>query len=152
MDAQAFRKEINLMNEATSAASIVFDEATKKVKAFETALSRMPEPAGDLYEELYAIKRQLAIFSEEIWGDPAKRDFSVYDYPSVSQRLGTAAGGAYNLNYGPTGTQIMCLELAKQQFEALKPDLKILVDEMIPAFEQKLIDAGAPWMNGMPLK
>jgi len=118
----------------------------------ETALSQMATPAGEFYEELYVLKRELAEFQEQIWGDPAKRDMSVYDYPSVSQRLGTASGGFYNMTYGPTATQVMCLELAKEQFEALKPDLKALVEEKIPAYEQKLVDAGAPWMNGMPLK
>ena len=155
MDAVAvetFRKEVNLMREATSAASITFEDAQKKVKAFETALSRMPEPAAELYEELYAIKRQVAEFGEQIWGDPAKRELSFYDYPTVSNRLSTAASGAYNLNYGPTGTQLMCLELAKEQFDALKAEMIVLVSETIPAYEQKLIDAGAPWMNGQPLK
>ena len=112
----------------------------------------MPEPAADLYEELYALKRQLAEFQEQIWGDPAKREISFYDYPTVSNRLGNAASGAYNMNYGPTGTQVMSLELAREQFDALKPELNTLVNESIPAYEQKLIDAGAPWMSGRPLK
>jgi hypothetical protein len=152
VDAQAYRKEINLMREATSAASITLDEAKKKLAGMETALSRMPTPAAELYEELYQIKRQLAEFEEQVYGDPAKRELSEYDYPTVSQRLGVASGGAWNMNYGPTGTQIMCLEIAQEQFKALKADLKVIVEEEIPAFEQKLIDAGAPWMNGMPLK
>ena len=152
VDAQAFRKEVNLLWESTSAASITFAEAKKKAKAMQVALSRMPAPAGNLYEELYTLKRQLAEFGEQVWGDPAKWEISVYDYPSVSQRLRTAAGGFYNLTYGPTETQIMCLEIAKEQFNALKTDLKVLLEEKIPVYEQKLIDAGAPWMNGMPLK
>ena len=152
VDALAFRKEINLMREATSAASIVFDEANKKVKAMQTALSRMPTPAGELYEELYTLKRQLIAFEEQVYGDPAKRELSEYDYPTVRQRLGVASGGFYNLTYGPTATQVMCLEIAKEQFEALTTGLEVLVNDTIPAFEQKLIDAGAPWMNGMPLK
>jgi hypothetical protein len=155
MDAEdllAFRNDVNLMREALSAASITFDENRKKVKAFETALSRMDEPAGDLYEELYMIKRQMAEYNEKIWGDPAKRELSVYDYPSVGRRFDMAAGGTYNLNYGPTGQQLKSLEIAKEQFEAVKAELEILVNETIPAYEQKLIDAGAPWMNGQPLK
>ncbi len=152
MAMQAFRKEVNLMNEATSAASITFEEAEKKVKGMETALSRMPEPPGELYEELYAIKKGLAEFKEQVWVDPAKRELSEYDYPTVSQRLRVASGGARNLHYGPTGTQQKCLELARSQFEALKTDLLVIVNETIPAYEQKLMDAGAPWMSGQPLK
>jgi hypothetical protein len=151
-DIAAFRDEVNKMREATSAASITFDEVQKKVTAMQTALSRMAEPPGDLYEELYDIKRLLAEFNEKVYGDPAKRELSEYDYPTVSQRLGVASGGAWNLNYGPTGTQQMCLEIAKEQFKGFKAELEVIIQELIPAFEAKLVAAGAPWMNGMPLK
>jgi hypothetical protein len=152
VDVMAFRKEINLMREATSAASITMGEAKKKLAGMETALSRMLVPATELYEELYQLKRQLAEFEEQVYGDPAKREMSQYDYPTVSQRLGVASSGARNMSYGPTGTQVMCLEIAQEQFAALKADLIVIVEEGIPAFEQKLIAAGAPWMNGQPLK
>ncbi len=152
VDAQAFRKEINLMLEATSAASIVLGEAKKKLAGMEKALSRMPTPAASLYEELYGLKKELAEFEEQVYGDPAKQEMSEYDYPTVRQRLGTASGGFWNMNYGPTATQQMCLAIAQEQFTGLKVDLEVIVNELIPAFEQKLIDAGAPWMNGMPLK
>jgi photosystem II stability/assembly factor-like uncharacterized protein len=152
MDQVAYRNEVDEMNEAVSAAAITFEEAEKRVKGMETALNRMPEPPGRLYEDLYAIKKQLAEFREQVWGDPARQELSEYDYPTVRDRLGNAYDGARDLNYGPTGTQVISLELAKQQFEGLKEGLLVIVNETLPAFEQKLIDAGAPWMNGQPLK
>ena len=152
VDAQSFRKEINLMREATSAASIVLGEASKKLNGMQTALSRMPTPAGELYEELYQLKRELAEFNEQLYGDPAKRGMSEYSYPTVSQRLGVASGGAWSLTHGPTATQIMSLEIAQEQFAVVKTDLELIVNQKIPTLEQKLIEAGAPWMNGMPLK
>jgi aromatic ring-cleaving dioxygenase len=112
----------------------------------------MPTPAGELYEELYQLKRELAEFEEQVYGDPAKRDMSEYSYPTVGQRLGVASGGARSLTHGPTATQVMCLEIAQEQFTAMKTDLELIVNQKIPKLEQKLIEAGAPWMNGMPLK
>jgi len=152
IDAQAYRKEVNLMDEAVSAAAITLREARKKLKAMETALSRMPIPPTELNEELYQLKRELTIFEEQVYGDPAMRDMSVYTYPTVNQRLGTASGGAWSLTHGPTKTQLMCLDIAEKQFNTLKADLEIIVNDKIPAYEKKLVDAGAPWMNGMPLK
>ena len=132
VDAQSFRKEINLMREATSAASIVLGEASKKLNGMQTALSRMPTPAGELYEELYQLKRELAEFNEQLYGDPAKRGMSEYSYPTVSQRLGVASGGAWSLTHGPTATQIMSLEIAQEQFTAMKTDLELIVNQKIP--------------------
>lgn len=149
---ETFSKEVLDLRESIIAANIVFDEAKKKLVAMEKALSQMDEPVGALYEELYAIKLQIAEFEEQVWGDPAKRALSVYDYPSVYDRLRIAFGGVYNMTYGPTGTQAESLKIAQEEYEPIKAELKVLVNEVIPAFEQKLIEAGAPWMNGMPLK
>ena len=149
---EAFREGVLELRESIVAANIVFDEAKKKVKGMEKALSQMDEPPGVLYEELYAIKLQMAEFEEQVWGDPAKKQLSVYDYPSVYDRLGIAFRGVYNMTYGPTGAQLESLKIAQEQYEPLKTELKVLVNEVIPAFEQKLIDAGAPWMSGQPLK
>jgi hypothetical protein len=60
-DIIAFREEINKLMEATSAASIAFNEAQKKVNAMQTAISRMAEPPGELYEEFYVIKLPLGV-------------------------------------------------------------------------------------------
>ncbi len=149
---EVFRKDVFDTREALIAANVVFDEAKKKVKGFEKALSQMDEPPGTLYEELYTIKRQMGEFEERVWGDPAKRELSVYDYPSVYDRLRVAFMGLFNMTYGPTAMQIENLEIAKSEYEPLKAEIEVMVNETIPAFEQKMIDAGAPWMNGQPLK
>ncbi|MCD4724231.1 MAG: hypothetical protein K8R63_05255 [Bacteroidales bacterium] len=152
LDAFAFRKEMDQMREATSAASITLREAKKKVDAMQTALSRMPEPPGELNEQLYQLKKVLAEFEEQVHGDPAKRELSEYTYPTLRQRLSVASQGYWNLTYGPTLMQIQNLQIARKQFEILKSELEVIVNQQIPDMEQKLIDAGAPWMSGRPLK
>ncbi|MEE4256467.1 MAG: hypothetical protein V2I47_05480 [Bacteroidales bacterium] len=147
-----FRDDIFALRESLNVAEIFFKEAEKKVKGMENALGQMETPPGELYEELYTIKRQLAEFKEKVYGDPAKRELSEYDRPSINTRLYTSWGGVNNLTYGPTGDQILNLEIAEKEFEPLKSELKVLVEGTIPAFEQKLIDAGAPWMSGQPMK
>ncbi len=151
-EALAFRQEVSKLRESISAAGITLRDAQKKINAFGTALGQMSQPVDALYEEYYSLKRRLGEFEEELYGDPARRELSEYDYPTIDQRLGVASGGAWNLNYGPTGTQVENLELAKKQYEAMKPALLRIVETDIPAFEKKLVEAGAPWMNGMPLR
>ena len=151
-DALAFRMELDQMREAISAAKITLDGAGKKVEAMQKALMMIPEPPGPLQEELYEVKRNLKSFREKIYGDPARAELSEYDHPVLSSRLWNAFGAYRNITYGPTATQMMSLELARRQYEMLKPELLGIVNREIPALEQKLIDAGAPWMNGMPLK
>ncbi len=151
-DALAFRMELDQMREAISAAKITLDGAGKKVEAMQKALMMIPEPPGPLQEELYEVKRNLKSFREKIYGDPARAELSEYDHPVLSSRLWNAFGAYRNITYGPTATQMMSLELARRQYEMIKPELLGIVNREIPALEQKLIDAGAPWMNGQSLK
>ena len=152
LDAFAFRKEVDQIREAASAASITFREAEKKINAMQTALSRMPEPPGELNEQLYQLKRVIAEFEEQLHGDPAKREMSEYAYPTLRHRLSVASQGYWNLTHGPTLTQVQNLQIAREQFNLLKSELQVIVNQQIPDMEQKLIEAGAPWMSGRPLK
>jgi hypothetical protein len=43
------------------------------------------------------------------------------------------------------------MDLAEAQFEDVKARLVRLTEETIPAFERALVEAGAPWVPGMPL-
>jgi hypothetical protein len=112
----------------------------------------MPEPPGELNEQLYLLKRVLAEFEEQVNGDPAKREMSEYAYPTLRHRLSVASQGYWNLTHGPTLTQVQNLQIAKEQFDLLKSELEVIVNQQIPDMEQRLIEAGAPWMSGRPLK
>ena len=43
------------------------------------------------------------------------------------------------------------MDLAEQQFAEVKARLVRLTEETIPSFEHALVEAGAPWVPGMPL-
>ncbi|HKL53188.1 MAG TPA: hypothetical protein VJ902_04460, partial [Wenzhouxiangellaceae bacterium] len=59
--------------------------------------------------------------------------------------------GTGRSTYGPTPTHERSLEIAEQQFDEVRADLNRLVEQRIPALEDALFDAGAPWTPGSPV-
>ena len=53
--------------------------------------------------------------------------------------------------YGPTPTHRRSLEIAVQEFGALKSRLDALVNTELPRLEKALRDAGAPWIEGQKI-
>jgi hypothetical protein len=53
--------------------------------------------------------------------------------------------------YGPTGNKKAAFNRAKKQLSDIKSQLKTIVDTTIPAIEQDLKKAGAPYIEGQGL-
>ncbi len=59
-------------------------------------------------------------------------------------------GGTWS-TYGPTPTHRRSLEIAEQEFAGVRERLNTVLEQRLPAFEQKLEQAGAPWTPGRPV-
>ena len=68
--------------------------------------------------------------------------------PTIGQRMFVAMIGTGRSTYGPTPTHVRSLEIAESEFTEVRTELERLVEQRIPALEQALEDAGAPWTPG----
>ena len=66
-------------------------------------------------------------------------------------RLFVASMGTSRSSYGPTPTHRRSLEIAETEFAGIRQQLNGLVEQRIPALEDKLLTAGAPWIPGNPV-
>jgi len=71
--------------------------------------------------------------------------------PTVANRLSFVITGTNFSTYGPTPSHVEAMDMAEGQFADVKARLVRLTEETVPAFERALVDAGAPWVPGMPL-
>ena len=71
--------------------------------------------------------------------------------PSIMGRLGYVQYGHWDTRMEPTETMRENVEIAAGQFQDLLTELKDLVEEKIPALEEDLAAAGAPWTPGRGL-
>jgi hypothetical protein len=96
-----------------------------------------------LTQDLNELDRQLN-------GNSAKREVGEKNDPTIGTRYYIASSGI-STTYGPTPMHRESLEMAKQEYTGIRDQLETIRDERIPALEQLLIDAGAPWMDGQAI-
>jgi photosystem II stability/assembly factor-like uncharacterized protein len=150
-DVAAFWQKIARLQRATTAASLVLQNALKKVDAMQTALSRTAAAPGDLDKQLYQLRQTLLEFDEQLNGNRAKRNVHERINPTLNRRLWFAMGGTRNTTYGPTPNIERSLDIAYNQFDELKAVLENIINQQLPDMEKALMEAGAPWVEGRPI-
>ena len=89
-------------------------------------------------------------FETKVGGSPAKDAVGERNNPSVRSRMYTAMRGM-STTYGPTPLHHMSLDIAQEEFAGIKTKLEKLANEAVPALEEAVRKAGAPWIEGQPL-
>ena len=146
----AFREEVESLQGAVAAAGYMLENSMDKVKAMEVALARADNPTTALFEQLHQVKSDLMAFETEISGSPAKDEVGERNNPTIRSRMFTAMRGL-STTYGPTPNHKGSLEIAQQEFAEMKPKLEKMANEAVPALEEAVMKAGAPWIEGQPL-
>jgi hypothetical protein len=147
----AFWRDLESFNKLFSATDIVLNNAEKRIKAMQGALAQSHSDSGDLYERLVKLRADLLDVEKAAYGYSSRQEVGAYDDPTVGDRLRVAIMGTTNSTYGPTAMHLENFRIAKEQFDAIRSELKVLVEEKIPAMEKALEAAGAPWIEGQPL-
>ena len=147
----AFWKEVSDFGKVFSATNISLQDAIKRVKAMQVALTRSEADFGALYDSLYALRTELLDLDRKLNGYRTKKEVGATNDPTVGERLNVARMGSSMSTYGPTPTHRESFRIAKEEFADIHAELKMILDEKIPAMEKALQDAGAPWIEGQEL-
>lgn len=146
----AFWKETERLNKSMTAITKVLSKTLQKVELMQNALVRITTAPGNLDSNLHTLRQDLLALDEQLNGNRSKREVGEKTNPTIAYWHGVASG-TFNSTYGPTQTQKRSLELAGTQFLKLKNDLDIILNTRLLKIEKELMDAGAPWMDGMPI-
>jgi hypothetical protein len=147
----AFWQEITDLYRQTSAANTAIQNALKRMEYLKLALGRTTTTPGNLDKEMHTLNQELLELDGILNGNRAKRKIGEDRDPTILSRLSFAMGGTANSTYGPTPTHKKSFEIALKQFTALKSTLESVLNAKLPAFEKKLVEAGAPWVEGQPI-
>jgi photosystem II stability/assembly factor-like uncharacterized protein len=147
----AFWKETERLNKSTTAASRVLAKALERVTLLQKALIRTVAAPGNLDSELHRIKQSLLTLDEQLNGNRSKRQIGEKNKPTIAWRLGVASWGTFDSTYGATPLHKRSLEIAATEFQELKKNLDIIINQDIPKIEDALKAAGAPWIDRQPI-
>ena len=146
----ASREELEKLQGAISASSFMLNNNLDKVKAMETALSRLNTESSALVTALYKVKQRLLDLDQEMNRHRAKQEIGERSASNVRSRMSVGIRGM-NTTYGPTKMHRESMAIANSQFADIKARLEMITNEDIPALEKSLIAAGAPYIEGQAI-
>lgn len=120
-----------------------FDDASKRLSAYEKATVYINGEPGDLEKEISTLKKQMLALKQILNGNASKKEIGEKDIPSISSRLSVAQRG-FSTTYGPTEMHMKSLNMAKTLFNSVKPELEKFIKVDIPQIQDKLLKAGVP--------
>ena len=142
-----YRKQVEELSASVYAASNALDNARIRVEGMQVALNQTPQTIGGIDSVVFQLQQDLIVLDRQLNGYQSKREIGEKNAPTIKNRLRVAQAGI-RTSYGPTPMHKESFEIASREFEVFKTQLEILRLEKIPATEQLLIDAGAPWIEG----
>ncbi len=125
-------------------------ERLEQLTEMRSAVERSTTAPRELLSQLDAVETTLSDINLELSGDPIKGGLSHPAPVALASRVQNAYFGTMNQTYGPTKTHRQQLDIAKKQFEALRPKLQAALDELV-SVEQAIDDAGVTWTAGRKL-
>ncbi len=147
----SFWKEAERLNISMTAATKVLRKTLARVELLQGALMRTTSAPGNLDSELHQLRQTLLALDEQLNGNASKRQVGEKRKPTIAARHGMASGGNFGSTYGPTPNHKRSLEIAGIELKTLISELNKITNQDLPKFEQKLRDAGAPWIDGQQI-
>ncbi|MFW5901151.1 MAG: VPS10 domain-containing protein [bacterium] len=148
--ARFWRRSAELQRSVNAAGEVV-DMLKEQVKKLKKALASSQSTPDGLDQELHEIRQTVYDLDVELNGHPAREPVNEPAKPTVRDRLGAAQMGTQMSTYGPTPNHKKTLRIAEEEFAKLRKELSQLKEERIPALQEKLIEAGAPWTPGQEI-
>lgn len=148
----AFWARIDALQRKATALSLALPSLQQRMTQLTQAVERTRSAPSALDAELDALRRQVYAINRALNGVPeAAEAVGHLRAPGLNERLFVAQMGTQLSTYGPTPSHEQSLAQAEQAYQQIRTDWVELTERRLPAFERALVEAGAPWVPGMPL-
>lgn len=144
----AFWKRLSDLRRGHSAAQAVSSASKKQLATLKKALSLTPAAPSELDQKLHQLEQEWFDLNYALRGDDNKEITNTPERDRISTRYFSAMLGTAISTYGPTPTHLKSMEWAEAEFKEIRQKLNSLSQDKIPALQQAVIDAGAPWVPG----
>jgi len=144
----AFLKDLAELQREVQGANSAIRGALERVGAIQQTLMRSTVPGTGFDDEARSLEQRLNEFSLKLVGERSRRMMGDPGPVSINARINVANMGNRLSTYGPTPTHRRSVEIAEQQFGALRKEIDRLIDVDLPALERGLDEAGVPWTPG----
>ncbi|MEM8960231.1 MAG: hypothetical protein AAGD38_02020, partial [Acidobacteriota bacterium] len=143
-----FQQDVTALLRAVLASEQVLNDGAARLDAMKAALDATPGPhRAALDQDLRDLEYQLSELRRKLAGDSTIRSRNEPVPPAILQRAQRAGNGVWGSTASPTATHQRQLEIARDDFQSLRGEIKTWLDALEQAGEE-LEAAGAPWTPG----
>jgi photosystem II stability/assembly factor-like uncharacterized protein len=144
----AFWDRLSKLQRGVSAANAALGNLNGRLNGLKAALENSRTTPDTLDSEWQTLRTEVHELDALLNGNRSVgRGFGAVK-ETIQSRLGKAMVGTAQSTYGPTRTHLDVVGYAEADFADVRKRLNTLMKTTLPAFEAKLIDAGAPWAPG----
>ncbi len=147
----AFQRQAGALQRAVMAANRVSRDAAERVAEIKDVIEVWPDADPHLRQEARTLELRLLDLQEALTGDPTLPRRNEPGMPGIVSRVQQVVRGSYSGTYGPTTTHRRNYDVAASEFGVIYDDLKQLIEVDLPALEDSLEAAGAPYTSGRRL-
>ncbi len=147
-----FQREVDELNRSISGAGKLIGEMNNKMRHMKEAIKFVELPMPDLMKEIEDIERNIKEANVMLYGDPIKSKLDIGAPPTPAGRLGWIVYEQKHSTADPTETHKNSLAIAKEEFGPILEKLTQIATVAIPALEQKLENADAPYTPGRAIQ
>ncbi len=146
----AFREEVFSFQQDLTATNLTMSNSLKLVDAMKRSADKANNPSNDLMQKINDARTTLLGIEKILSGNKIKGEIGERSNPTPNNasRIGRMA---LSNTYGPTGNHKASFNRAKKQLSEVKLQLQNITNNVLPALEQDLKNAGAPWIEGQGL-
>jgi photosystem II stability/assembly factor-like uncharacterized protein len=146
----AFGQRVARLNRVLSAASLHLPLLEQRLTDLQEAL-RHSQADATLDRQLDAARQRYFDLRDALFGDPNKAALKEPQADNIGSRYFHAYLAAAYSTYGPTPAHLRSMDLAEAEYADLRARVNAFTQQELPALEQALLDAGAPWTRGQRL-
>ncbi|MEQ8423627.1 MAG: hypothetical protein RIA63_02890, partial [Cyclobacteriaceae bacterium] len=144
----AWQRQAAELQRSIQGTSAVLRDVNQKVRFLKEAVFSVPQPNQNFVNDIKAVENKLRDLQDRLFGDQVADQLDIDRVPSINNRLFNAIYSGMGTTSEPTTTMKNQIQLAGEEYETLNGELKKVVETDIPAIENKLEAAGAPYTPG----
>ncbi len=143
-----FEQKLTALRRSVSGALDAANATTSRLDAIRRAIDLTPGAPRALHEQARELQRRLNAILVGLRGDTALARRNEPVPPSISERVNGIASDLAESLWAQTGTHDEVFAIASGEFASVLAALRTLLVTDLPALEQALEKAGAPWTPG----
>ena len=144
----AFEQKLTALRRSVSGALEAANATTTRLGAIRRAIDATPAAPRTLHDRARELQRRLNAILVSLRGDVALARRNEPVPPSISERADGIAGDLSESLWGQTTTHEEVFAIASAEFATVLAQLQGLLNTDLPALEQQMEKAGAPWTPG----